>query len=313
MELEVRHLKLVAAIAAEGSVTRAAQRLHLTQSALSHQLRDVEEHLGTPVFERLSKKMILTLAGERLLRTAEQVLGELGRAEAEIQRARTGTYELLRLSTHCYTCYHWLPSRLALFERKFPNVEVRIVVEATSNPFEALLQGKLDLAIVHTPVQHRMLWYQPLFRDELVVIVSRKHPLARQTHFPLQAFADETLLIYPPRERSAALKQVLNPAGIVPGCVQEVQLTEAVIELVKAGAGVSILAKWAVAPEIRSGELRALRLTKDGWFRTWSAAMHRNHKNRTVLQEFVDLLVQHPLTAALPEKRKQKRPAAVKA
>ena len=155
-ELETRHLKLVAAIAAEGSVTRAAQRLHLTQSALSHQLRDLEEHLGTPVFERLSKKMVLTPAGERLLRAAEQVLEELARTETEIQRAKSGAYETLRISTHCYTCYHWLPSRRALFERKFPNVEVRIVVEATPNPFEALLQGKLDLAIVHSPVQHRM-------------------------------------------------------------------------------------------------------------------------------------------------------------
>ncbi len=305
MELEVRHLKLVAAIAAEGSVTRAAQRLHLTQSALSHQLRDLEEHLGTPVFERLSKKMVLTPAGERLLRAAEQVLEELGRAETEIQRAKSGTYELLRLSTHCYTTYHWLPSRLALFERKFPNVEVRIVVEATSDPFEALLQGKLDLAIVHAPVQHRMLSYQPLFQDELVVIVSRKHPLARQTHFPLQAFTDETLLIYPPRERSRVLKDVLNPAGIVPRCIQEVQLTEAMIELVKAGAGVSVLAKWAVAPEIRAGELSALRLTKDGWYRTWSAAMHRNHVNRTTLQEFVNLLAQHPLTKQVPSRKKR--------
>lgn len=302
MELEIRHLKLVAAIAAEGSMTRAAQRLHLTQSALSHQLRDAEEHLGTPVFERLSKKMVLTPAGERLLRTAEQVLEELARTEREIQSARAGAYEILRLSTHCYTCYHWLPSRLALFERKFPNVEVRIVVEATFDPFQALLEGNLDLAIVHAPVHHRMLTYQPLFQDEMVVIVGRNHPLARQTHFPLQAFAEETLLVYPPRERSRILKDVLNPAGIVPRCIQEVQLTEAVIELVKAGAGVSVLAKWAVAPQIRSGEVRALRVTKDGWHRTWSAATHRQRAHRTVVQDFVDVLIKHPLTAASPLK-----------
>src|SRR2546423_2813896 len=147
MHLEIRHLKLVATVAETGSVTRAGNRLHLTQSALSHQLRDAEEQLGAPLFERKNGRMILTSAGDRLLQTARAVLTELDRAESDIQkngdlaRNATGPTGLLRISTQCHTAYHWFPPRLLLFQKKFPGVEVQLVIEATNNPFEALLEG----------------------------------------------------------------------------------------------------------------------------------------------------------------------------
>src|SRR5215213_1979984 len=124
MKLEIRHLKLIKAIAREGSVTKAGNRLHLTQSALSHQLRDAEQKLGARLFTRLNKRMLLTPAGERLLVSADNVLEEIIR---QIALSREG---VLRLSTQCYTCYHWLPSMLKLFQQKFPRVDVQIMVEA---------------------------------------------------------------------------------------------------------------------------------------------------------------------------------------
>src|SRR5262245_50180696 len=108
MILETRHLKLIVAITEERSVTKAGERLCLTQSALSHQLRDIEEKLGTPLFTRVNKRMVLTPAGERLLRSARLVLDELQRTEAEIARLAAGDYGVLRISTECYTGYHWL-------------------------------------------------------------------------------------------------------------------------------------------------------------------------------------------------------------
>ncbi len=297
MELEVRHLKLVAAISSEGSVTGAARRLHLTQSALSHQLRQVESRLGGALFERLSRKMVLTPAGERLLQTAEQVLSELERAEGDIQRARSNGRADIRLSTQCYTCYHWLPSRLRRFHQKFPEVGVRIVAEATRNPFDALLQGTIDLAIVLQPVRHRLLAYEPLFQDEQVVVVSRQHPQAKAEYFPLEEFGRETLLLYPPKEESTLLKRILLPAGVIPQQIQQIQVTEAIVELVKSGAGVSVMPKWAIAPNLRSGEVRALRLGPQGWHRNWSAALHRGRQHPAHLTEFVHLLARYPLPA----------------
>ena len=144
MHLEIRHLKLVAAIAETGSVTLAGNRLHLTQSALSHQLRDAEEQLGVPLFERRSRRMALTAAGERLLQSAHTVLDELARAEKEIHECNgnAAAKGVLRLSTECYTVYHWLPPRLKLFQSRFPAVDFQLVIEATDSPFQALLEGK---------------------------------------------------------------------------------------------------------------------------------------------------------------------------
>ena len=207
MQLEIRHLKLVAAIAETGSVTRAGHRLHLTQSALSHQLRDAEAQLGTPLFERRSGRMLLTAAGERLLCSARTVLEELERAEKEIQNGngKTPAAGVLRLSTECYTVYHWLPPRLKLFQRKFPAVDFQLVIEATDNPYEALLEGKLDVAIVCAPVRNRKIMYTPLFEDEIVAILPPGHRLAGEKCAELEELAKETLIVYPPKEDSTLL------------------------------------------------------------------------------------------------------------
>src|SRR5215831_7301395 len=169
MDLEVRHLQLVSAVAELGSLTRAGDRLHLTQSALSHQLRDIESRLGAALFLRVGKRLVLTPAGERLLVSARDVLGRLERTETEIRQMGQERAGLLRLTTECYTCYHWLPGLLARYRRRFPRVEVRIDVESTRRPFEMLLAGRIDVAIVYSRVRDRRLATTPLFDDELVV------------------------------------------------------------------------------------------------------------------------------------------------
>src|SRR6476620_9522148 len=147
MDLEICHLQLVAAVADLGSLTRAGDRLHLTQSALSHQLRDIEGRLGAPLFLRVGKRLVLTPAGERLLASARDVLERLEQTEREIRQMGKERAGVLRLTTECYTCYHWLPPLLIRFRKKFPRVEVRIDVFADTPPTENLLAGKLDLAI----------------------------------------------------------------------------------------------------------------------------------------------------------------------
>jgi LysR family transcriptional regulator for metE and metH len=187
MNLEIRHLKLIAAIAETGSMTRAGNCLHLTQSALSHQLRDVEEQLGVPLFERGNRKMTLTPAGRRLLESARTVIAELESAQQEIKARKVVGQGLIRLSTECYTVYHWLPARLKLFQRKFPSVEFQLVVEATDNPFEALLEGQLDVAIACTQMRNRKIRYTPLFEDEMLVIARRAAGLRRRDRHHLSA------------------------------------------------------------------------------------------------------------------------------
>jgi LysR family transcriptional regulator for metE and metH len=300
--LDTRHLKLIVAVSEEKSVTRAGERLHLTQSALSHQLRDVEERLGTPLFNRVNKRMILTQAGERLLQSAHQVLEELKRAEDDIAQITAGDQGALRISTECYTCYHWLPEMLKEFGRKFPKVEVKILAEATHRPIPALLNGKLDFAIVSNLERDNRLVYKPLFHDEVVVIMAPQHPLAARAYITAQDFADQTVFSYTSPSDSTLYNKVLLPAGVKPARFSEVQLTEAIIEMVKAGLGVSALARWAIGNQLASGKLVARPLTRKGFHRQWYAALLKNDFTPAYVSEFVDLLSRRSLPVVKPGK-----------
>jgi LysR family transcriptional regulator for metE and metH len=297
MDLEIRHLRLVIAVADVGSLTRAGERLNLTQSALSHQLRDIEGRLGTALFLRVGKRMILTPAGERLLGPAREVVERLLRAEHDIRQLGRDRAGVLRITTECYTCYHWLPPLLMRFRRRFPRIEIRIDVEATARPVAMLLEGKIDLAIVSSPVRDRRLAVRPLFEDEVVVVMAPDHALARRPYVRPADLANETLMVYPPKEESRVLQQVLLPAGVTPQ-VQEVQLTEAILELVKAGLGVSALARWAVRPLVESGALVARPMTARGLHRRWSAVMPKPLARVEYAEEFVRLLSRHPPRAS---------------
>jgi len=296
MDLEVRHLKLVAAVADVGSLTRAGDRLHLTQSALSHQLRDIEARLGAPLFLRVGKRLVLTPAGERLLASARDVLERLERAEHDIREMSSDRAGLLRITTECYTCYHWLPPLLLHYRRTFPRVEVRIDVNATGRPVDMLLAGKIDLAVVSSPVADRRLATRAVFEDELVVVASRRHRFAQQTHVKLADMRDETLFVYPPKEESSVLQNTLLPGGAAPARVEEVLLTEAIIELVKAGLGVAVLARWAVQPVVDAGAVVARPLTARGLHREWKVVMPKDLARADYVVEFAELLEQHAPT-----------------
>jgi len=297
MNLEIRHLKLVAAVAETGSVTRAGNLLHLTQSALSHQLRDAEEQLGVPLFERKNGKMTLTSAGDRLLQTARSVLAELDRVQSDIQKNGDSSKGVIRLSTQCHTAYHWFPSRLMLFQNKFPGVEVQLVLEATNNPFEALLEGKLDLALVCDRIRNRKIRYTPLFEDDVLIVVPQKHRLAGKNFATPEDFATENILLYPPKSDSTLLTKILEPAGIQPRKIQEVLLTEVIIEMVIGGLGIAALPRWAVGPQLASGALVGLQLQPPGYKWQWSVAQLRENHPSAYVQEFIRLLADGPKLA----------------
>jgi LysR family transcriptional regulator for metE and metH len=300
VQLEIRHLRLLTAVAEEGSVTEAGRRLHVTQSALSHQLRDAEEKLGTALFLRLGKKMVLTPAGEKLLESAHKVLDELSGAEAQIAGLNGGTRSVMRVSTECYTCYHWLPPVMKKFHTKFPRVSINIVLEATSRPLAALLEGQLDLAVTSGPTpRNKNILFTPICEDEMVVVTSPKHRLAAATHVHPRDLAGEAIFCYPPKEESTLLLKVMRPAGVAPERVMEVPLTESIVEMAGAGLGVAFLARWAVAGYVSAGKVAARPLSKGGFRRTWYAATLRNGSMAPWIEEFVNLLEKTcPLDAA---------------
>ncbi len=291
--LDIRHLKLLLAVAEEGTLTRAASRLHLTQSALSHQLREAERSVGRPLFLRGPRRMTLTAAGDRLLRSARAVLEELGAAELEIGGLRKESEGTLRVATECYTCYHWLPSALATFERAHPRVDVQIVAEATRRPIPALLEGALDVAIVSDRIRNSKLRLTPLFRDEMVAVLPANHPLSAARFLSAPDFASETLITYAaPREDLTIFRDVLGPAGVRPRRWVPIEITEAIVELVKAGQGVSVMARWAAEPYAAGGKLVLRRLTEKGIRRLWNVATRRRKTAPLYLGDFVEALLQ---------------------
>jgi LysR family transcriptional regulator for metE and metH len=309
--LEMRHLRLVQAIAEEGSVTRAGLRLHLTQSALSHQLRDAEDRLGVRLFDRVGRRLRLSAAGERLLSVARTVLAELERAEREVKAAAAPPRALVRLTTQCNTVYHWLPARLQRFERTHPEVDVQVVAGATDDPVKALLAGAIDLAIVHRPVRDARVKLLPLFRDEMVVVMRPGHRLSGEPFVSAEHLGREHLILYSiPREANLVFREVLTPAGVAPERVTHIQLTEAIVELVKAGLGVSVLARWSVAPQLERGELVARPLTRGGRYRSWSAAW-RKHDAAPHVVEFAELLARHPLPLGRTPRERQRIAASL--
>jgi LysR family transcriptional regulator, regulator for metE and metH len=291
MNLEIRHLKLVRAIVTEGSIANAIDKLHLTPSALSHQLREAEIQLGAKIFHRINKKLILTEVGEKILVTANTVLAEMEKIEREIKQMIQGETGNIRLSTECYTSYHWLPGVLKKFNTEFQNINVRIMFEATHKPIQKLLQGEIDLAITSDPVNNDKVEYVDLFQDEMVALVSETHPWATKNHVDAEDFKNENLIIHSePLETVTVYQRVLAPASVKPGNLTILPLTEASVEMVKADMGVMVMAKWALKPYLTNSSLKTVRVTPGGLHRQQFAAVLKNDDRPEYYDYFIKFL-----------------------
>jgi LysR family transcriptional regulator for metE and metH len=186
------------------------------------------------------------------------------------------------------------------FQRRYPNVDVEIDVQSTIRPFAALLEGRLDLAIVYEQPVNSTLQFEPLFQDELVVITAPSHRLARRSFIRPEEFGDETLITYTvPPETNLFFRQILVPAGVRPRKMMAVPLTESIIGMVRFGLGVAVLAKWAVQPQLTTGEIACARVTKTGLMRQWRACFVRTQVVPSYITDFIALLS----TRSLPVKR----------
>ena len=310
--LELRHLRLIAAISDAKGVTAAAAKLHLTQSALSHQLRDAEGRLGVRLFDRVGRRMHLTAAGERLLETARSVLERLDQTEQEIRRAAGDHAGRLRLTTQCHTVYHWLPARLKVFRRSHPDVDVQVVAGATDEPVSWLLEGRIDLAIASRFERDTRLASRALWSDEMVVLLHPKSPLARRKWIEARDLADQHLFVDSlPLESNMVFRELLIPAGVTPRRVSHIQLTEALIEMVKAGLGIAVLQRWSAAPQLERGELVARPLTPAGRLRHWKAVWRRRPDPPVWLTDFVEVLARYPVPLGRTSSQRRRTASAV--
>lgn len=289
--LDARDCRLIEAVAQEGTLTRAASRLNATQPALSRHLMELERRTRLALFQRTGRQMVLTPAGERLRLRAREVLAALENAEAEVRELTGQRKSTLRLTTSCYTAYHWLPRILQRLAVAHPGVEVRIAFEVTRRPVPPLLRGQIDLALVTGLRSNRRIQVRPLFADELVAIVAPHHPWASRRSVSARDFEGQRLFIVPPPEDSDVVTDFLRPAGVRPAEVTELVLTEAMVAMVQAGLGIGALPRWTVSPELKAGTLVALRLGR-GLRRHWGLATLRSHPRSAVIDDFAGLISQ---------------------
>ncbi len=286
--LEVRHLQLVRALAEEGGPTRAAARLHLSQSAVSHQLSSLEAQLGVQLFTRVRRRLELSRAGKRVLELALSTLSEIGRVERELHHGQPRP-KALRVAVQTFTAYHWLPSVVATLRREAPEVAVQIVADARRDPLAALERGSLDVAIVCAPVTDPALRCTPLFVDEWAVIVSPAHRLAANKWISVSDLKEEALVANEAsRSDVERLREILAVEGVSMPQATTVPFTCALVELVSAGVAVGLVSRWAVEPWVRRREVRSRRFTRSGVNERWYAIYRRN--TELPLERFVDLV-----------------------
>jgi LysR family transcriptional regulator for metE and metH len=289
--MEIRHLKLIKAIVEEGSITKAIDKLHLTQSALSHQLKEAEYQLGTPIFLRTNKKLVLTKAGEKIYELANEILNKLTETESQIKQMVFGEHGEIRISTECFSSYHWLPSVLKQFHLLYPNVELKIVTEATHIPLQKLLENTIDIAIVSDTIKDHHIKYTELFQDEVVVVISENHPWADKKYVVAEDFVNEHLIIHSlPMETVTIHQYFLAPAKVSPKKITPLPLTEASLEMVKADMGIMSMAKWALQPHIKNNSIKAVKVGKNGLKRKHFIATRANETYTDYFQHFIIFL-----------------------
>ena len=288
--LEIRHLETLVAIRDGGSLIEASERLHVTQSALSHQLRELEERLGTQLLNRRTRPLRFTTAGLRVLALADDVLPRMRAAERELRKLAAGRTGRLHLAIECHSCFQWLMPALDVFREQWPEVVLDLSAAFSFAPLPALVRGDLDLVITSDPIKLEAVHYFPLFRYELVLAVARHSPLAMYKYIEPAHLQDQTLITYPvERDRLDVFTAFLDPADMEPAEVRTTELTPMIVQLVASGRGVAALPNWALTEYLDQGLLQACRLGPDGIWRTLYAGVRVEDQETPYIQNFLDI------------------------
>ena len=287
--IERAHLRIIQALAENGSLTAAANALFLTQSALSHQIRYLEQKLEISLWQRDGRKLRLTQAGELMLQVAQQVLPVLEQTEQTLQAYAEGRAGILRIGVECHPCYEWLKKILADFLREMPQMDVDIVHQFQFSGMEGLLNHHIDLLVTPDAVNQVGVLYQPMFDYELVLLVEENHPLARQSYIEASALQNELLLTFPvAHERLDVFTQFLMPAGIHPRS-KAMQSMDIMVQMVALQRGITVLPNWLAMEFCQTLPVRAIRLGKKGLAKKLFAAIRESDEEVSYLQRFITL------------------------
>jgi LysR family transcriptional regulator for metE and metH len=287
--IERSHLKIIQALADNGTLTAAANALFLTQPALSHQIRYLEKKLEVSLWQKEGRQLRLTQAGEVLLNVARQVLPVLEQAETTLQAYGEGKQGLLRIGVECHPCYEWLKGILADFLVALPDIDVDLVNKFQFSGLEGLLNHHVDLLVTPDKVKKEGINYEPMFDYELVLLVKETHSLADKRSIEANAVLNETMLTFPvAHDRLDIFTQFLLPAGIHPKS-KAIASLDIMVQMVSLGRGVTVLPNWLAKDYCQKLPVSIVKLGQNGIIKTLYAAMRHNEVDKNYMKLFVDL------------------------
>ncbi|WP_282151897.1 LysR family transcriptional regulator [Ruegeria atlantica] len=290
MHIEFRHLRTIKAIHECGGLARAADQLNITQSALSHQIKGLEDQAGVELFLRRSKPMKLSAAGLRLLRLAEQILPQVQATQQEFSSLRDGRAGRMHIAIECHACFEWLFPVLESFRKSWGDVDVDIRPGLAFDALPALQKEEVDLVVSSDPEDLPGIEFIELFDYDAVFVAASSHPLAQKDFIEAEDFRGQTLITYPvERTRLDVFSQLLIPARVEPAAIRQVELTAVILLLVASNRGISVLPDWVVREVKYNSDYVTRPLTKGGITRRLYAAVRSEDLEKPFVQELIKL------------------------
>ncbi|VWC57961.1 LysR family transcriptional regulator [Burkholderia lata] len=259
------HLSIVQEVEKQGSLTAAAGVLHVTQSALSHSMKKLEQQLGTDIWLREGRSLRLTQAGQYLLAVANRVLPQLNLAEERLQQFAQGERGTLRIGMECHPCYQWLLKVVSPYLAAWPDVDVDVKKKFQFGGIGALFGYEIDLLVTPDPLDKPGLVFEPVFDYEQVLVVAGNHTLAKEEYVQPKQLSNEVLVTYPvPVDRLDIYSMFLTPAGIAPKRHKAIETTDIMLQMVASGRGVAALPRWLVLEYADKMDVVPVRLGENG-------------------------------------------------
>lgn len=263
--IERIHLAIIREVELQGSLTAAAEKLFLTQSALSHSMKKLEQQLGTDIWLREGRSLRLTQAGQYLLAVANRLLPQLSLAEERLRQFAQGERGTLRIGMECHPCYQWLLKVVSPYLADWPDVDVDVKQKFQFGGIGALFGYEIDMLVTPDPLYKPGLLFQPVFDYEQVLVVHRQHALAQVAYVTPEQLSSETLITYPVDiDRLDIYNQFLQPAGISPHMHKPIETTDIMLQMVASGRGVAALPRWLVEEYQTRFDIVPVKLGKNG-------------------------------------------------
>lgn len=294
--IELSHLKIILALQQNGTLTKAANTLCLSQSALSHQIRHLEKKFSISLWEKEGRRLRLTQSGQLLCQTAEQILPIIKQTECTLKAYSEGREGVLRIGVECYPCYKWLVNIIGLFLEQAPNIELDIINKFQFSGLEGLLNHHIDMLITPDIMEQKTIVYKTLANYELMFLIANKHPLAKQSYISPQDIAQETLFTFPvPLERLDIVTQFLAPTHIKLSNIKKIESIDLMLKMTALGRGICALPEWLADSYTHKLNLKKIPIGSSGIHKKLFVALRADETNIPYIKKFISIAKQESI------------------